>query len=204
VAGRSLGLSCARSSDHECGTLEREAHCYRLARNDPEFAALNRIVPQCYAFDPELDLLISELLDGADLRRLYGHDSCPELDILLGETMACYQRELRLPMAAMRDDFPCALPWAFSLHQRDDHSLLEVSDGNRELLRVIRGQGEIGAAVDRLAELWQAETLIHGDMKWLNCIMKGGENPCLKIVDWEVADFGDGLWDAGAVLQEYR
>ena len=193
-----------RWDDDRTSAIEREADCYRLARDDPEFAALAAILPQCYAYDPDLDLLIAELLDGVDLRRLYQHDVCPELDILLAETLASYHRELRGPVSGrLRGEFRETLPGAFTMHRRGDAPFLETSEGQRELVKMMGAERELGEAVDRLAQLWRAETLIHGDMKWTNCLMVGGANPCLKIVDWEMSDFGDPLWDAGALLQEY-
>jgi hypothetical protein len=45
-------------------------------------------------------------------------------------------------------------------------------------------------------------------MKWDNCLVSavaaGLPAPStLRIVDWELADFGDGLWDAGAVFHSF-
>ena len=49
--------------------------------------------------------------------------------------------------------------------------------------------------------------MIHGDMKWDNCVtyFENGndKDPSVKIVDWELADIGDARWDVGAILQSY-
>ena len=67
---------------------------------------------------------------------------------------------------------------------------------------------EFHAALDELRGEWRQDALIHGDMKWDNCVMPRHDDPAraaegLKIVDWELADIGDGCWDVGAVFQAY-
>jgi thiamine kinase-like enzyme len=61
--------------------------------------------------------------------------------------------------------------------------------------------------LDELSEGWRAETLIHSDIKWDNCIVlapsRSSRRTTLKIIDWEFAAVGDPLWDVGAVFSNY-
>jgi thiamine kinase-like enzyme len=54
---------------------------------------------------------------------------------------------------------------------------------------------------------WRRDALIHGDLKWENCVVLPPETedgaPGLRIVDWEMADFGDACWDVGSIFQAY-
>jgi thiamine kinase-like enzyme len=67
---------------------------------------------------------------------------------------------------------------------------------------------EFLTSIERLRNEWKVNSLIHGDMKWDNCIVyseadAATENLKLKIIDWELADLGDSSWDVGAVFQTY-
>jgi aminoglycoside phosphotransferase (APT) family kinase protein len=48
-------------------------------------------------------------------------------------------------------------------------------------------------ALDRMREQWDPETLIHGDFKWSN--LAGG-----RLLDWELAQWGDPAWDVGGAM----
>ena len=46
---------------------------------------------------------------------------------------------------------------------------------------------------------WRAETFIHNDVKWDNFLVyaRAGSRRLtqMKIIDWELANFGDPAWD---------
>src|SRR6202008_3942124 len=48
-------------------------------------------------------------------------------------------------------------------------------------------------ALDGMRERWSSETLIHGDFKWSN--LAAG-----KLLDWELAQWGDPAWDLGGAM----
>src|SRR5262249_41759348 len=57
---------------------------------------------------------------------------------------------------------------------------------------------------------WKTDKFIHMDLRWSNCFLprpelkKGaGVDPCLNIVDWELAGWGDPLWDVGTILSNF-
>src|SRR5207245_6991515 len=49
------------------------------------------------------------------------------------------------------------------------------------------------------------ECLVHGDVKWDNCLVALGEDggEDLRLVDWETAAVGDPAWDIGSALSHY-
>jgi hypothetical protein len=64
------------------------------------------------------------------------------------------------------------------------------------------------------AATWSFDAFTHGDLKFENCVVstdgvadgaadRAGADPGIRIVDWELADFGDPCWDAGCVVQAY-
>jgi aminoglycoside phosphotransferase (APT) family kinase protein len=71
---------------------------------------------------------------------------------------------------------------------------------------ILQKYPEFQQTLDLLRGRWQISSLIHGDIKWDNCLVHAPEESGevqLKIVDWELADFGDPCWDVGAVFQAY-
>ncbi|NQY04715.1 MAG: phosphotransferase [Flavobacteriaceae bacterium] len=56
--------------------------------------------------------------------------------------------------------------------------------------------------IDELSEKWEVTSLIHGDIKWMNFIIES-QTENLKLIDWEIADLGDPLWDVAGALQSY-
>src|SRR5213076_3215200 len=79
------------------------------------------------------------------------------------------------------------------------------------LLAIVRQYPEFPSALEALRTGWRSERLIHGDMKWDNCLVLGsggpGQGPSpplpLRVIDWELADFGDGLWDVGGIFHSF-
>ena len=70
---------------------------------------------------------------------------------------------------------------------------------------LLQQQKEFQTLLDALGADWRFDSLIHGDMKWDNVLVFPAADSGLdfRIVDWEMADFGDAAWDVGAVLQSF-
>ena len=81
-----------------------------------------------------------------------------------------------------------------------------MSGGNYQLLETLKRYPEFGKTLDRLAGEWKQESLIHGDIKWDNCVLvpdNGNGSVKLKLVDWELADWGDPCWDVAAIFSAF-
>ncbi len=194
-------------------TLRREAACYWLAGNDPDFAALAAMMPRYHLFDPARQALVLELVPDTESlgeyhRRLNRFP--PEIAARLGTLLGTYHREAGGRRRHLPDDavFPRAVPWVLSIHFHNPSHFGPVSPGVRQLLGIVAQYPEFHAALDEVRGEWRQDALIHGDMKWDNCIMPRHDDPAvaaegLKIVDWELADIGDGCWDVGAIFQAY-
>ena len=102
--------------------------------------------------------------------------------------------------------FPKQVPWILSADRRNSHPFKELSRATSQLFDVVEESSELRQALDELRTNWRADAVIHGDMRWENCILfPGGAHGELsfKIVDWELADIGDSCWDVGAIMQAF-
>jgi hypothetical protein len=197
------------------GTVQLEAHCYRLTNQDPDFASLRDLMPRYHLFDERRAVLVTELLAGAETLAEYHfrHGGFPdEIATQLGTAFGRYHRQVRAGHRTPAADpggatFPRRVPWILTFHQVTPQMLQGVSGGNRQLLEILQRYPEFGQTMGRLAAGWKQESLIHGDIKWDNCVLvpAGGENGAvkLKLVDWELADWGDPCWDVAAIFSAF-
>jgi 5-methylthioribose kinase len=193
-------------------TVQREALCYSLSRSVPELACLGEMLPAFHHFDPQYHLLVFELLSGyeslAEHQQKTGKFP-PEIAVMLGEILANYHRSTKDTVAKALEPrvFPRAVPWVLSFHLQQPDWFHSISAGNSQLLRIVKDYEQFATTLDELRSRWEHSTLIHGDLKWDNCLIKsqddGSASTLLRVVDWEMADLGDPLWDVGAILQSY-
>ena len=191
-------------------TLAAEAACYRLGRSGPELAALAALVPRDFLYDSQRHVLVTELLpDNETLsdhhRRLNAFP--PETARLLGALFGRFHRD-PVPLDGRPEaaTFRRQPPWILSAHQHGTNLFGALSAANAQLLQIVQSYPEFQRTLEELRAEWHADRLMHGDLKWDNCVIyraQGNGALALKVVDWELADIGDARWDLGALLQAY-
>jgi Ser/Thr protein kinase RdoA (MazF antagonist) len=97
--------------------------------------------------------------------------------------------------------------WGLSLPEPSYEMLLDLSAGALDLVARVQASP---AVCDRLAELRDAgsdETLVHGDLRWENCLAVAAPGSRRRtrvlLVDWEFAGPGAAGFDVGTVFAEY-
>jgi len=188
-------------------SLRCEATCYWLAATHPDAAGLQPIVPAYRHYDTARHVLVTALLPSAETVADYHRRMAafpPELGAALGRALGTYHRTGAAALQAATDSavFPRQPPWVLSLHRQPPQLAGAISGANAGLVQILQQFPEFPENLDRLGATWEMASLIHGDMKWDNCLVNGDAGS-IRIVDWELADIGDPLWDAGAVLQSY-
>jgi thiamine kinase-like enzyme len=190
--------------------MQREAICYWLSQHEPAFAPLRGIVPTYRHYDAARCILVTELFpDGQNIseyhRRLGRFPT--DLAVLLAKQMAAYHQ---INIGALQNKesmagFPKAAPWVLSVHRQEPGQSAGGSSANTQMIAMLQQYAGCQEALDGLRNQWQANRLIHGDMKWDNCVIETNHDSTtrLKIVDWELADIGDAGWDVGAIFQAY-
>ena len=190
-------------------TLKCEATCYRLAQSGLELEPLAALLPGFYCYDPENNVLVLQLLQESENLREHSDRTggfSPDLARQIGAAFGSYHS---LPLSriteAAASPFPDNKPWILSFHSQT-FPLGTMNPGAAQLHDILHSYPEYTRALDDLSGDWQVDALIHGDVKWDNCMVypaEDGPGSEFKIVDWELASLGDACWDVGAILQAY-
>jgi hypothetical protein len=181
-------------------TIDSEASFYWQVRTDPRFLPLRGLVPESYGYDPLHSILILKFLPNQTTLHHAADRFSPETARLAATAMAALHLEMCSPEISQL--FPAPVPWFFSIHEADPDKLEDATEGQRELVRLVRNYPAFGRALESLASEWRAHALIHGDWKLSNCLVSAARDR-LSMVDWEFVSWGDPLWDAGTILQSY-
>ncbi|HKG58817.1 MAG TPA: T3SS effector HopA1 family protein [Pyrinomonadaceae bacterium] len=174
------------------GLMQCEAAVYQLAQCDPDFLVLKGLTPRFVAFDDNANIIILEFVRGESLQK-----ATAEFGQKLGVTLATLHRETRV--TSPPEIFLRRPPAILDAH-RNGRLMRWLGPGQRLLIAQVRERRELAQALDELAASWRYETLIHGDIKFENCIVGLSG---LYLIDWELADWGEPAWDVGSVLHSY-
>ncbi len=176
------------------GSVEREAAFYRQ-----QVERWPYLLPRCYSYDPPNSILVFEFLSGHT--DLYDAPDrfAPETGRLCGEVMGNFHREMA--SGEMASVFAGSIPWSLSMHEALDQTT-EASEGQNELIRLVKTYPEFARGLDRLRAEWREDTVTHGDWKLENCLI-GADRSRLRVIDWEFVSWGDSIWDVSALLQSY-
>jgi len=191
-------------------TIQREAAFYRTVHVDPKFMAIRGLIPEFVDHDARRHSLTLRLADNAESMQerhtreaKYGQDTAQVLGRALGRVHVHGSAIMSDP--ATRSLFACQVPWPLTFDQSGYQMLDGLGPIGPALAAGIRQFPSLQPLLSALRSEWKFDSLIHNDMKWDNCLLKiqqEGE-PELTIVDWELADLGDGAWDVGTIFKEY-
>lgn len=191
-------------------TLQREASFYMRVRQQPSSLNLAQLIPTFVDYNQTTATLAVELLDNSENLTEYHarvHVFPEYVGINLGETLAqCHTEGASLPSGIFdRSMLPCKLPWILNLDWTTLAPLSQLGSVGTQLAAMIRQRPAIHRGLSAIQWEWRFDSLIHGDIKWDNCLIFQGKNrkPSLCIVDWELVDFGDGCWDVASIFASY-
>ncbi len=206
-----------RSAGENRDTLQCEAAFHRFCREEPAMAPMARIVPRLVATDAEQMVLVFEAIpDAITLRLQIEADDCQGFTVeaarSLGHALGSVHRILSRtnwnhdPRLAWLSR---ALPWVMRLHKPWPALLASLSPATYQMLRVLQTQEGLREHFDALCRRWQPGTVIHGDIRFENVLVRPSRNvrePApleLWIVDWEMVGIGDPAWDLAGALQDF-
>ncbi len=193
-------------------TFRGEARAYRALQEGTLGVAMEGRIPRLLAHDEERQVLAIELLSGRESlgechRRLLRFPA--EAAGSLGDALGRLHRASRSMVSdeTARRGFSGRIPWVLNAGRPEAIPLHTQMGGSLQLMAIVQRYPEIRDQLDPVRAGWRAEALIHGDVKWDNCLVSVAEDGTptgeLHLIDWEMADVGDPAWDVGGVLQSY-
>jgi hypothetical protein len=180
-------------------TLRNEARCYSAIFTDDGLAALRDFVPKLYCYSNRENMLVLELVLAAEnlLEVQQGGKNCrSDIAVAAGKAIGQYHRnvtELR-SRAISR-----GRPWVLSI---DQQKFLPNTTSTHQHLQTFISTTPLLRALQDLQKGWSYESLVHGDLKWENCLLLSDTvEVTLKLIDWETAYVGDLMWDVASMMQ---
>ena len=97
--------------------------------------------------------------------------------------------------------------WSAPVHQLDRADLYASSPAALALTRIVQADDQLCAELDALLAPDTERCLIHGDVRWQNCLAVGDDGSRrwtrLQLIDWELSGAGEPAFDLGSFLGEY-
>lgn len=186
--------------------FQREINAYTLFKNNEEYSVLANLVPDLLDYDDENNIIIARLLP--DAKNLFEHYMLTKnFDINLAREQAHILSACHIKHDSKTDTsgFPKILPWVLRLNQFKANEFFVGNEASTRVIQLIKDNNILLNSLVDLAASWQYTHLIHGDIKWINFLATTNNDNKLtqKLIDWELADIGDPLWDVAGLLQSY-
>ena len=200
---------------HEsAGTLRREARFYRFCARH---GACANLMPRLAHADESEGLVLVDLVRNAvPLWRYYrsrGAERFPDATAgALGAALADLHREGHAwarNVAESLDFLPRTPPFAFTLHRPRTAALAGMSGGAHAFIAALQRETQACARIDAVRAAWRDDTVVHGDIKMDNVLVVDPEAERaagidrIRLIDWEMAQWGDPAWDVGSVFQDF-
>ena len=214
-AAKSLFVKQLNSFDpNNTYVLQKDATCLWLIKNHPAFEQLSGYVPDYFGFDPEKQVLVTEYLPDSSNLEDYARLNQGSLPLHVREELASVLASYHFPLGSevlnsrSVQFFPRQVPWVMNLTGAEtgaqNAALLSQMPTPNPVLSAVLGSPDFHAVLASIKSEWVATSLIHGDLKWMNLLVQRADGQeKVKVIDWEIADIGDPLWDVAGVLQGF-
>lgn len=191
-------------------THRREAAFYEMVRSRPSFAVFAQFIPQLRDYNPATHALVVNLMPDAENLTEYHMrlNQFPErVGEMIGRALGISHAQVSwiLNEPTSLAIFPRQVPWILTLDPKNLTSLSDLGPAGQQLAAILEQQPDLVSHVCSLRNEWRYDALMHGDMKWDNCLIgqnADGETD-FRVIDWELADVGDASWDLGSIITSY-
>lgn len=195
--GHGIVFAKAARRPDDRGDLAHEATVYGLLHggNCPH---TERCTPRGVRWDPKTGELAMEALDAPDLAQAVADTG--RLDVDAAEALGRVVARLHVEGGLLDADAPSSA-WTvggIDWHRPGPAHLRVLSGGGIELLEMLQRSERLWAHLARVARPSDADTLVHGDLRWENVLVaEEPDPPRIWLVDWEFAGIGESAWDVG-------
>jgi len=190
------------ASTPDAVTMWMEATIFWLSAHDATFAVLAPWIPKYYHYDEPNKLLTIELVAASDSllnRQMAGAAGAPRLWHDVGRAFGTLHGPASqvLREERVRRLFRSGIAWALTLGQPGSPYQPGTAAAQSILAAVMQRPDAIAALAQARAD-WRDAHIVHGDAKAANVLML--DDGSVRVIDWEIAALGDGLWDIAGMI----
>ncbi len=169
---------------------------------------IDKYLPKMKWYDPAINLMVLECIIPSQNYREYHarRGTFPKIVAkALGKALATIHQATS-KKATWPSIFQNTKPnWGLSIHCPPIELILKASVQQIELVKILQRYPELARHLDDLRWRWQGQSVIHGDLRWDNVLIRRDKNGRIgvNIIDWEASSLGDCRWDVGCIIGEY-
>src|SRR6476661_1939103 len=192
-------------------TLRTEAHCYQLANTDPGYKALKQFLPAFFHYDPLSHVLVTgQVKNAVSVFDFYYRSVNSKIPEIIADILASYHGTISsaLLLQPAFAHFRKQKPWVFSVATTPPGFWSQEGQAaEQQMMQLIHKNRDYVQLLSQLEHEWQPQTLVHNDAKFNNFLIsydsETNDIQFIQLIDWELADIGDPLWDVATIFQNY-
>ncbi len=192
-------------------SVKREAAFLTAAAQTNPLSGMSRHLPVVRAWDENAGVLIFNLVPDARSLDEHHHRFGRHSVTIAGDAGRVlgllHSRQGQALFAGCANQFDRDPPWALSIHRPGPRLFDRFSGSSIETVRIVQNTPSLAESLESMRQAWQPSTVIHGDVRWENLLLSrsttGQRGFHVILVDWEMVQLGDPLWDAACFLSQY-
>lgn len=193
-------------------TLKKEAQFYNYFNTT--LPNLKKYLPEIKFVDIQKNILVMTFYKEAmPLWRYYNEKTIDKFPLNTVKTIGKLLGEIHITFSKNEifqdknlDFLNDELPFIFNLYKPHPSRLSYLGGGGYYFIEQLQQQQDIMMVFNKIPTIWKKNALIHGDIKLDNFIVLDPENKAsstIKLVDWEMLQFGDTAWDLAGVFNDF-
>ena len=186
--------------------MQKDATSHYLIHQSKLYYNTATHIPKYYGYDPNHQILVTEFFSNTkNIHEIVYQEK--KMSLSHAKAMATilstfhFDIQEEIPKNTSLQFFNQLLPWILNI----GNITSQDNTGKKNVvIEKIYEHKKLVKKIEKVAEKWQRTSLIHGDIKWMNFIvLNENDEEKVKLIDWEIADIGDPLWDVAGVFQSY-
>lgn len=181
--------------------MQKDATVHHLVNHAEFYEPLKKYVPEYLGYDPSRQVLVTEnFVNAANLFEAYNtaneiaEEDAKEIADILFHLHQDITEEIKTNKGLQF--FNRDLPWILKV--------MEMPLEGQPVLQLVKNDAFLYQQLHELSQEWQGNSMTHGDIKFVNFLKIYQDNqPQIKLIDWEIANIGDPLWDVAGFFQSY-
>lgn len=184
--------------------MQKDATSHYLIHQSNLYKETANHIPDYYGYDPYHNILVTEYFTNTqNVHEVTYRDKklSKAHAVKMAHILASFHFDItdKIKDNSSLQFFSKQLPWILNTGQLLNSSSNGITN---TVIAEIHKHQDLVQKIEKIASQWETTSLIHGDIKWMNFIVMPN-NEDVKLVDWEIADLGDPLWDVAGVFQSY-